>query len=258
MAAVKVKHIMACLADLAPEERAMEYDNVGLLVGSKEDPVSKVMVGLELTEGLLDEAIQKSCDMIVVHHPLIFKPIKKVIQEDIVGKKIIRLIRSNIALYASHTNLDEAKGGLNDFIASKIGIQCEQDLDSPSPIRLGYVQEQTVLELASHIKKQLKLNYIHYCGEESHLVSKVALCTGSGMSFYKEALQEGIDAYITGDLKYHEAMEALDLNTPVIDATHFGSEVMVAELLYEWLEKRFDKSVELVIHEGAENPIKIV
>lgn len=260
MANIKVRDVMNVIEELAPINLAESYDNVGLLVGSEDAKANKVILGLELTDSLLEEARLKQCDMIIVHHPLIFKPLKKIISQDVIGSKIITLIKENISLYAAHTNLDTTLGGLNDFVANRLGISVEAiNLEDKIPnIRVGSIKETSLIELAKQVKEKLNLDYLHYCGDEASRISKVALCTGSGMSFYKEALKEDVDVFITGDMKYHDATLALDLKVPIIDATHYGSEILVSEFLYEELHKNFNNKMDIVIHKLYDNPIKTI
>ncbi len=257
MAGIRVKEIMDAIEALAPKELAMDYDNVGLLVGSEFAKAEKVIVGLELTDSLLEEALSAGCDLIVVHHPLIFKPLKKVVREDVTGKRIMTLIKENISLYVAHTNLDSAAGGLNDYVAAKLKIDLDPvEKDEPPAYRLGSIEETTLIQLAKDVKTALNLNYLHYCGNDAAIMKKIGLCAGSGMSFYQDALKEDIDVYITGDVKYHDAVIANDLKVPIIDATHFGSEVIVGELLEDTLRKAFAGGVEIVLHRSYNNPIK--
>lgn len=259
MANIRVRDVMDVLEDLAPVELAQSYDNVGLLVGSEDCVVRKAIVGLELSESLLEEAIQTGCDLIVVHHPLIFKPMKKIISQDVTGHKVITLIKENISLYVAHTNLDSAVGGLNDYVADKLDIKVDViNPDSGIPnIRIGTISEMTLIELANSIKNNLDLDYLHYSGDDHQRVSRVGLCTGSGMSFYKEAIANEVDVYITGDMKYHDATLAIDTKVPIIDATHYGSEIIVSEFLHSELSKSF-KDVEIIIHQRYDNPIKTI
>jgi len=260
MAKLIVKNVMDVIEQFAPIELAMDYDNVGLLVGSQNAKVKKILLGLELTDSLLEEAIIKQCDLIIVHHPLIFKPIKTIIAEDITGNKVITLIKEGISLYVAHTNLDMTVGGLNDFIAEKLDIKVDP-LDEAKPlpnVRVGQVKPISLIDFCSFIKEKLNLNYLHYCGDDNHLIGKVGLCTGSGMSFYKEALHEEVDVYITGDMKYHDATLAIDCNVPIIDATHYGSEILVSELLYQKLHEVFSDEIQIIVHKSYDNPIKTI
>lgn len=260
MANIKVRKVMDVIEQLAPLRLAESYDNVGLLVGSENAVVKKAILGLELSDSLLEEAILKECDLIIVHHPLIFKPLKKIISQDVIGHKVIKLIKHNISLYVAHTNLDTTIGGLNDYIASKLNIEVDpinRDEEIPN-IRVGKVKQMTLIELANHVKTSLNLDYLHYCGDDHSVVSRVGLCTGSGISFYKEAVAKEVDVFITGDMKYHDATLAIDMKVPIIDATHYGSEILVSEFLYDKLNKSFNNTIEFVVHKLYNNPIKTI
>jgi len=125
----KVGSLLRLLEEFAPKQYAMDWDNVGLQVGGIEDPVSKVLVCLDVTEGVIDEAINNNIDFIISHHPIIFKPIKNIIKENPQGNLIHKAIKNNISIYCGHTNVDIAPGGLNDYLATKLGLQDTSILD---------------------------------------------------------------------------------------------------------------------------------
>jgi len=255
MAGIRVSDVEKVIEAYAPKVLAENYDNVGLLVGNPHALVSKVMVGLELTDQLLEESIEKGCNLIVVHHPLIFKGLKSIRSGQAIDNRIIKLIKSDISLYAAHTNLDMTIGGLNDYFAKKAGIETEILSREELPlVRIGKVKAQALKDLVISLKQALDLPYVHYCGDDEMLVSKVGFCTGSGMSFYQNAIKEGIDVYITGDMKYHDATMAVDMKVPIIDLTHFGSEVFVGELLSDIIKSKLD--IEVVCGRPYESPIK--
>jgi dinuclear metal center YbgI/SA1388 family protein len=258
-ARVLVKDIMEEIEKLAPCELALDYDNVGLLVGSKDKRVVKVSLGLELTDGLLDEAVANHIDMIIVHHPLIFKPIRSIRKEDPTGRKLITLIQHDIALYVAHTNLDISYGGLNDLVMEKLDIVSDAiDCEHLPNIRTGQVKDTSLLELVKSTKEKLGLDYIHYCGLDNKPIKRVGLCTGSGMSYYHDAVSAGVDVYITGDMKYHDATHAIDTGIPIIDATHFGTEIMVSDLFFKTLNTKFGNDLEIGLHTSYTNPIRIL
>jgi GTP cyclohydrolase I len=255
-----VKHIIDSIERLAPKILAYEYDNVGLLIGNKDTVVTGIVTGLELTEELILEAIQLNCNVIVVHHPLIFKPIASIQVGNPQADKIIALIKNNLSLLVAHTNLDMASNGLNDYVLKKLDIEPAES--HSANIRIGSVESQRLVDLIHKVKNTLNLEYIHYCGDENRFVSRIGLCTGSGMSFYQEALHEGIDVYITGDLKYHDATYSVDVGIPIIDATHFGTEIVVADLLREHIEQdlkmQLSNSVSVYSFNKYKNPIKVL
>lgn len=269
---ITIRAISNCIEQAVPLENAMDYDNVGLLVGDGDQVVTGVLVALELTDLILEEAISKDCNLILVHHPLIFNPLHRITKQDPIGNRIIRLIEHQIGLYACHTNLDSSYGGLNDFVADVLGIKItnlkkynwllsgESSTSNAEPevsnIRVGLVERQTLAEFVKQVKERLNLDYIHYCGEESAIIKKVGLCTGSGVSFFQEALRQKVDVYVTGDMKYHDAMMALDQKTPIIDATHYGTEQLVSKWFLDFLQRNFS-NLQIIESEYSVNPIKL-
>jgi len=253
---LSVREVLDLIENQAPRELAMDYDNVGLLIGDKDMQVNGIIIGLELTHELIEDAIDRKCNIIIVHHPLIFKPIFSVQRDTAQGKKIMDLIKHNISLIVAHTNMDIATHGLNDFVFNKLGMLPIETRSNN--IRIGKIPTQRLRDFAYSLKKSLSLEYIHYCGEDDQMISVVGLCTGSGMSYYLEACKEGIDAYITGDMKYHDATLAIDKGIPVIDATHFGTEIWFKDLVLTYLQPLVGKLIPVYSHEKYSNPIKVL
>lgn len=250
-----VADIVRIIEQLAPVELAMDYDNVGLIVGDLKSKVTGVMVGLELNEMIIKEAISFGCNVIVVHHPLIFRPVYSILAGTPQGNKIFTLVQNNISVIAAHTNLDSTVNGLNDFVLKKLGIE-------PVPcqnvnIRIGTIKTTDLMSFIKHVKDCLELEYIHYCGDEHKQVSRVGLCTGSGMSFYRAACDEKVDVFITGDMKYHDAVDGVECGVPIIDATHFGSEIWVEDLLHEYLSNTLTAEFPIIKFTQYKNPIKV-
>lgn len=257
MDGIRIKDIMNDLEALAPKDLAESYDNVGLLVGDPEAKAETVLVGLELTDDLLEMGIREKVSLIVVHHPLIFRPLKAIVAGDPVSNRVMSLIKHDIGLYAAHTNLDATTGGLNDYVASLLGIELDlAESDEPRIVRTGSIDATDLLSFAKRVKEILNLETIRYVGDEKQSINRVGLCTGSGMSFYNEAVSGKVDAYITGDLKYHEAMMALDFGVPVIDASHFGSEIIVKDLLHQRLSESFKGQLKVIKGNVEVQPIK--
>ncbi|MCL1884979.1 MAG: Nif3-like dinuclear metal center hexameric protein [Defluviitaleaceae bacterium] len=231
----------------APASYAEEWDNVGLLVGDSNQPVKKILVALDATEDVINEAVSGGFDFIISHHPLIYNPIKRVNSADSTGQKIITLIKSNIGCYCAHTNLDKANNGVNDCLAEKIGLENLSPLipepgDCEKPFGLGRVgflpKELTLSELASHLKLALNLPSIRISGDSSKKIKKVALCggDGSGSRFIEAAISQNCDAYITGDLRYHVVQEALESGITFLDITHYGGEIPIVDAIVSRLK----------------------
>lgn len=258
-----VNDLISWMEELAPKELALDYDNVGLILGDLQQKVRKILVTLEITDETVDRICDEEIDLVIAHHPLIFKGIRSVRSEDVIGRKLIRLIKANTAVYAAHTNLDKAQEGLNSYLIKKLGFH---DVDEMyGDVRYASVKKQKLLNLVQSVQKKLQLEHIHYVGDEEKMVSRIGICSGSGMSYYQEAVRHGIDVYISGDLKYHDAIYAKEYGVPVIDATHFGTEILVNDLLSSYLNRKweqvraqYDHSLEIIKEDRYHNPIRTI
>ena len=195
----------------APFDLAEEWDNCGLLIGDYDAEVTKIGVCLDATYRAVVDADLMECDVLVSHHPLIFKPIKSIIHEEGAGATIMEAIRHDINIIALHTNWDLALGGVNDSLAKLLGLQhiCVLDEDSgfgscgvlKTPMKLN--------DFLEHVKSAWKLSHIdYYHYTTKNEISRVALCGGSGAKFWKYASEWGADIYLTADMKYHELIDA--------------------------------------------------
>lgn len=239
----KVKDITEVIERLAPVELAEKWDNPGLMVGDFEQRVSTVFVCLDVTSENVRRAISEGADMIVSHHPLIFTPIKRVVEDDVTGSIICELVRNNISVYSAHTNLDHADGGMNDVLADKFGLEDvrrfteDECLGADGIGRIGRLE--TPMELADFVdfvKNVLGCRSIRSVGEPSENISTVALCTGAGGDGIETAFRAGADVYVTSDIRHHEAQLAYELGINLVDAGHFETENTICEFLTEYLE----------------------
>jgi dinuclear metal center YbgI/SA1388 family protein len=231
---LKVKDLRSLMENLASANLKEDYDNVGLMVGSLENEVSNILVSLDCTLEVIQEAKEKNCNFILTHHPLLFIKPRSVTDETLIGKKILELVRNDIALYSAHTNLDSVYNGLNDILMKILGfenysilevnnINCSSEKDGigrlavlPSPL--------TLIEICNIVKDKLKVNCLRYVGEDSKLIRKVAVVNGSGEDYYEAAFRLGADLIITGDTKYHNTSDFSEMGMAIIDAGHFESE----------------------------------
>lgn len=277
--AIIIKDIIKIIEELAPLYLAETWDNCGLLVGDEKKAVKKLLVALEPSMEVIDEAIEKNIDLIVTHHPLMLNKINKITTNTIEGEKLIKLIRHEVALYSAHTNLDKAPEGLNFYLGKRLRLLDSRVLsidnstakinsDNSSSICLenkimglgviGTLEEALTLEkLSENVQELLKLNYIHFVGDKGRIIKKVAIVTGSGFSELENAILQDADVFITGDIKYHNAQYANEIGIALIDATHFGSENIVVELLGNIFSKKLD-DVEIFLDHKAKNPIQIL
>ena len=240
---LKCQLVLEALERIAPKRLAEEWDNPGLLVGSPAQEVHKILTCLDVTDEVVAEAIDLGADMIVAHHPLIFKGIKKLRTDLPLGARLQKLMVHGIAVVAAHTNLDTAEGGVNDVLAKAIGLTDIQPFAAkaeegaePTLGRIGYLPESTAIEdFARQVKAALPVSHVRLVKAGEKKVKKVALCSGAGSEFIAKASFLGADAYITGDVKYHEAQQAVEMGLHVIDGGHFGTEFPVAAVLAERL-----------------------
>jgi len=348
-----IDQVIEIMSEIAPAELAEDWDNVGVQVGDTSKNVDNVLLALDLNKEVIKEAEQKNCQLIITHHPLIFKGINSVNTQNETGRLIMELIKKDITLFSAHTNLDTADGGLNDYLAEMLDLKKldklsinmikefyklvvfvpedhlenikkvlykndagrlgsyshsgfsvkgkgtfkplsdsdpfigekdkvnevkEYRLETIVPAekadkiaaevikqhpyeepawdlyklenikkefglgRIGFLKEkQTLAQLLLKIKEVFSLPNFRYVGNKNTEIKKVALCSGSGADFIKSAAFSGADLYLTGDVKYHEAQLAEELDMALVDFGHYGSEKFVSSLLYERLNKLSDR-----------------
>lgn len=334
---IRVEEIVKRLEKRFPKENAEGWDNVGLLVGESKAEVKKVQISLDATESVVDEAIRNNVDMIITHHPMIFSPLKAINDRSIIGKKILKLVKNNIALYSMHTNLDSSKGGLNEYICKKLGwedsklleancydyyklgvfipldeydkvkkviessglelngyegvsysssvvesykktednridievrkievigekgklhqvlndikkvhsyeevayeiIKIENKYEKSGIGRVVNLSEKIELgKLVEGVKESLGIDSVRLVAKDkSKKIKKIAIVNGSGMSFAKKAKRVNADLFITGDVRYHEAVDALEEGSNILDIGHYESEHFFYELIEESL-----------------------
>lgn len=242
-----VAQILQAVQELAPVSMKMDWDNVGLLCGSRDQAVNRVLLALDPFEGVCREAEQWGADLIVTHHPLIFSPLKAVTDETAVGRCIQRLCRAGISAINAHTNLDCAPGGVNDVLAGTLGLQEIQVLEPMGLdeqgrpwglLRMGTVPEQTLPAFLVAVKQQLGCPGLRYC-DGGKPVRRVAVGGGACASELLDACRAGCDTFVTSDVKYNQFWDAQDLGLSLIDAGHFATENPVVSLLAQKIAERF-------------------
>lgn len=239
-----VREICSLLERLAPKTLAEQWDNVGLLVGKKDAKIEKILVALDVTDKVVDEAIAIGAKLIISHHPVIFTPISSINDDNCLGQKLLKIIENKINIYAAHTNLDIANGGTNDVFAEKLGLQQIESiiLDDKGENYIGragfLTQPMKLCKLAELLKEKLSLETIRFVGNGDYIVNKIAICTGSGAkyNYFRQVKAADCDVYITADIGYHQAQDAVNCGLSLIDATHYASEVMVVDALCKYLK----------------------
>lgn len=245
---VSVKEILEELDRFAPVSMKQDYDNVGLLVGFPNAPVTKVLTALDITDGVIAEAAEFGAELIVSHHPLLFHPLSRVTEDDGKGRKVIRLIQNGVSAICMHTNLDAAEGGVNDALMEALGALVTGILDPgasdpagrPCGIgRIGELPQPMPLEaFLARTKGRLLCNGLRYVAG-GRPVQKLACCGGSGGSLLENAVAAGCDTYVTADLKYDHFLLAKELGLNMIDADHFCTENVVVPKLKARLDAAF-------------------
>ena len=257
---IKVNNIINEMELLAPTYLKEDFDNVGLMVGDKNKEVKKVLLALDCTLKVIEEAKKENVELIITHHPLIFKRPSSITTDTLQGKKIIELIKNDISLYSSHTNLDSVENGLNDTIVSILGFDNSKILeknkrdDKAGLGRIVSLKESIQLEdLISKIKKSLNINNLRVVKGKDK-VNKIAIINGSGQDFIGKAVALGADCIITGDTTYHFASDYKEMEISILDVGHFASEQITFFNVMENLKEKF-KDVEFITSTVEEDPV---
>lgn len=244
MKKLTVQNVADVMNRLAPKSLAEDWDNPGILVGNPSAEVEKIFVCLDVTEKNIQAAEEFGAQLIVAHHPLIFRAVKNFRTDLPLGRKLERLIKNNIAVFAAHTNLDSAVGGVNDVLAEKLGL-VDVKMFGEEEISLGRLgrlpEKMSAKNFAEHVKKSLNAPSVRLIDAGNFLVSKVGICGGAGGDFISKAKFFGAQAFVTGDVKYHEAQNAVESKIHVVDAGHFATEFPIVHALAEKLSAEFAK-----------------
>lgn len=236
---MKREKLIQIIEEISPGETAESWDNCGWQVKCAGDTVKTVLVALEVTHQVIDEAVAEGAELILTHHPLLFSGVKKVDEGDVIGGYLFRLIQSGISVYSCHTSFDKAAGGNNDYLGKLLELENVRAFDRDNGLcRKGETPfEITLAELMHRAAEAFAIDESQFrcVGELSDSIATVGWCTGAGSEFIKDAFEEGCDLYITGDLKYHEAQAAKEMGICVLDAGHYGTEKIFTENMAELL-----------------------
>lgn len=234
-----VIEIEQALFELAPRECAQEWDNVGFLVGRRDREVRKVLTALDITEGVIDEAVRWGAELIVSHHPVIFHGQKSVTERDVTGNRVLRLLEGGISAICMHTNLDCAEGGVNDVLAQALGIRKPEHFTNEGVGRCGWREAPMALqEFVRFVCGALGCNGVRYA-DAGKPVHRVAVGGGACGEFEDAAIAAGCDTFVTSDLSYHQFVDARAKGINLVDAGHFPTEDLVCEPVAAFLKKRF-------------------
>ena len=249
---MKIREIYDFLDSIAPYNTQCEWDNSGFMCGDTEKDVDSVMLCLDCTNDVIEQAAANGCKLIVCHHPLIFSPVKRVYGET----PLYNAIKNDITVISAHTNLDMADDGVNDVLSEKLGLSdCEKLFAEGAPfMRMGNVSEQSASDFASFVAQKLGNGAEVY--DSGRMVHKVAVCGGAGGEYIPEAFSAGCDTFVTGEAKHHERLEAQRLGINLIVAGHFSTEIPVINKLSEKITQAFSHIDVYIASE--ESPCKTV
>ncbi len=254
---MRCSEVINILESLSPVMFAEKWDNVGLLVGREDKTVHKVMLALDATDDVVEQAVLQGVDLLLTHHPLLFSSIKRITEADYTGRRLLKLIRNDICYYAMHTNFDVI--GMADAAADALGLnRCEaleityEDEISKEGIgRIGKLPEKMTLEqVAGLCKDAFSIDSVRVYGDAKSEVEIVAIVPGSGKDYMDAALTKGADVFITGDIGHHNGLDAKEQGLAIIDAGHYGIEKLFVPYMAEFFE---DQMPELSVIMAIEN-----
>ncbi len=263
-----VQDILNILSNIAAESLAEPWDNVGLLIGSSHAPVTSILLGLDPTRELLDQASQLNAEVIITHHPIIFHPLKTLRTNQPPGSLIKAAVQKNIHIIGCHTNFDATGGGVSDVLAEALDIVNVQPLvpstSCESSCGLGragnLARPVTPEEFISNIRVALTPPWLLEAGPRPEQVSRVAVCGGSCSDFAQAALDCGADVFVTAEIKHAAARWAEEAELWLIDAGHFATENPAMEALQQMLKHHLqERDLEVHVHLASQQPpLKII
>ena len=282
-----VSMITEKLEQLAPKAAACDWDNPGLMVGRSDREVSRIYVALDATCTVVDAAIDAGSDLIVTHHPIIFRGVKSINDKSALGLKLLDLIRNDVSVFSMHTNFDSCPGGMADIVCAALGlrktglmeptgflpkdtqngaaeglqlriVETERDVN-PDAYGIGFTAELPELlsaaELAARVKACFGLPFVQYY-DAGMPIRRIACCPGSGRGELKEVLSLGVDAFLSGDMGHHEGLDLCEEGISLLDAGHYGLEHIFVHYIAEFLRAQFPEAE--IIEEELHFPAQIV
>ena len=241
---MNLKDVIAILEEQSPKSLACDWDNVGLLAGRTDKEIQKIYIALDASDEAVEAAAEAGADLLLTHHPLIFKGMKRIVSEDFIGRRLIKLIQNDIAYYAMHTNFDVR--GMADLSAAMLGLEKTEVLDVTAVLegkeegigRVGWFMEPMAAEeCAGFVKAVFSLKEIKVFGDPNRVLSRAAISPGSGKSEIDRAIAKKADVLITGDIDHHDGIDGAAKGLCIMDAGHYGLEHIFIRYMKEYLEK---------------------
>lgn len=242
-----VKDLYKRLEARIPKELAEPWDNDGLMCCADSlQEIHKVILTLDVTEDVVDYAIETGVDLIISHHPLIFRPLTSISEDNHVARKVIKLLENNVTVMSFHTRLDKVSGGVNDHLCKVLGIEDTVPFGEGDLGRIGYIPEERLLDdFALHVKECLEADVVRV-SDALNPVRHVAVVGGDGKSYVKDAIALGADTYISGRIGYNVMEEASEMGINLIEAGHYFTEQPITEFLRDLLYS-FDPALSIEI-----------
>ena len=254
-----LREIINSIESVAPRSAQEEWDNSGMQVGDTERDIQSVLLTTDITTDVVSEAMLRGCQLIISHHPLLFRGLKQVCGQTPQARVVEMAIKHDIAIYSAHTNLDSVIGGINTRLADKLGITDYRILvpREDGKTGLGIIgclpQPMSYADFLAHVRERLQCTYVRHTRARKKMIQTVALCGGSGAEFIETAIEQGADVYLTADCKYHEFQDA-DGRIGLIDIDHWCSEHHATEIFRDILAPLHIKTF---ISEADKTPINI-
>jgi len=259
---ILVKDIIDFLENLYPKGLAYEWDNVGLQIGDANKKIKNIMISLDASTAVIDEAIENEIDLLITHHPFMFSSLKSINFSSVIGKNIQKAIKNDITIYSMHTNYDVAENGMNQNLAQTIGLNDIQPFSMIDEVhglgRIGELdQPMDIEELSNLLYEKLAPHVGFISNVEANNITDiryVAVIGGSGGKYIQDAIDAKADVLVTGDITYHTAMEALDLGLTILDIGHYA-EVIMEKHIQGLLANNFKDEINVITPGGLRNPI---
>lgn len=240
---MKAYEVAEIIEKTAPRQLAMKWDNVGFMIGDQNREVKRILTALDVTPKTAEQAVSLRCDMILSHHPMFFEGLKRIDFSTSEGNMVRRLVSENIAVYACHTNMDCAAGGINDYLAdlfelSEVSV-LEENSDFPGTGigRIGTLPEtMDINALCGIVKSRLNTPFVRVISGTEKSIKRIAVASGSCAEYIPLALKRGADAIITADMKYHDSLTASEYDIYVIDAGHYPTEIVITDIFEKLLK----------------------
>ncbi len=250
---MRASDLIKPIEEFAPVWEQEKWDNCGFSVGDPNMEVSKALIALDCTEAVVDEAIEMGANIIISHHPLIFGGVKKISPQSEQGRTIIKAVKHNIVIYAAHTNMDKAAGGVSAIMADKLSLAQREILTPDGFGIVGALKEElSVEEFVGNVKKVFGVGVVRCSAPLEEKINKVAVCGGSGKSFIAHAMEKGAQVYVTGDITYHDFYA--EKGFMVMDIGHYYSEYSIVDVFANIVSKNFPNFA-VSISKRNNNPI---